>query len=142
MTTSNMDAALSSLAAEINELDKQGKSVQAAMGHKLIAVRALLRERNGCAKGKRDVTGNFAPKGWTKWVELNLTIGASHASDCVRFAIDPEVKARHQANRTENRVSNYPTTAIRFIRKCWPNIPTEDRSKIRQLVIELSKEAY
>jgi len=142
-TLSNMDVALRTLAQEINDLDKQGKSVQVEMGHKLIAVREMLRENYGENKhSKKDATGNYAPNGWRKWLVDNLSISYSHASVCVKFAIDPAGSTENERRLNYRKRYNSPGYTLNGLKKCWANISTEQRSSIRQLVIELSKEAY
>ena len=146
---SNMDTALHTLAQEINVLHEQAgniefqkNSVVVAMGHKLIALRELLREKYGTASGRVDATGKHAPKNWTKWVENNLPITKDHAAFCIHAAVNPDAVRKTHNDRAKKLASTTPKPSIGALRRVWPVLTTEQRSWARQQVIALSKEAY
>ena len=146
-THSNMDTALHTLAQEINDLHVSDasahKSAQVEMGRKLIAVRVLLREKHGEHKSSpKDATGNRAPNGWRKWVVDNLSIKCAHATVCMKYALDPAGSIENERRLSQRKKNNSPGYALNAVKRCWPGVSTEQRSQIRQLVIELSKEAY
>lgn len=138
--SNNHDVVLSQLASEINNLDAKRKSGNTSkiieMGHKLIAVRVILRELYGGARGSLDATGNPAPNGWVRWVEDNLTIGRRHAASCIKMAVDPEAE-QIRRRAIASRASYTPTGAIQRARKAWPNWSQADRDKFCQGVLTL-----
>ena len=143
---SNLDAALSSLAAEVNELEGDRKSgnnsKQVAMGHKLIAIRELLRERNGINFGSIDRTGNHAPKGWEQWVKDNLTISLTHARNCVQFAVDPEgMRARDKNIANHGYNKNSARKIQLYINKLLPYCTQDEKERILNTVYNSFKKA-
>lgn len=131
----NIDGSLRSLAEEINDLDKQGKGMQVAMGHKLIAVRELLRERNGeCRRGNRGIDGLCAPRGWKEWTRQNLTISGSQASRCVRCAINPD-----ELRRTRERIRGGTislTSPLPRFKRMWPKFTDAGKAAIAGFIRE------
>ena len=140
----NIDSSLSSLASEINELDAQDKTEhrgkQAAMGHKLLAVRELLRARNGeHISGKRGLDGKRAPNGWQEWLKKNLTTGHTHANNCVRFALDPEGMAQRTRAKT-TRDARSPAAVIACARRAWPHLDDAGKGRIAAWIRERAQE--
>jgi hypothetical protein len=137
---SNLDTALSSLAAEVNEFEADRKtgnnSKQVAMGHKLIAIRELLRERNGertC--GILDATGHHPPNGWEQWVKDNLTICVSQARFCIWHALDPEGMAAKERAGGKKRRANKPFEKIlAYLRPRLPHCTQEEKERIMNTV--------
>ncbi len=126
---SNLEGAIQSLVMEINDLDKMGKSaqqgVQEAMGHKLIAVRELLREKFGVRTiGRPDVMGLRPPKEWRRWVTDNLTIGLSQTSKCICIAHDPE-KESVRLRKLQHDQRYNPALTIRRVKRQWGPLFTE-----------------
>jgi hypothetical protein len=138
--SSNFDISLSTLAAEVNQLHTQGRGLQEQMGHKLIAIRQLLQERNGRACGVTGFDG-MAPVGWAAWVKCNLNISVSHASDCVRYAIDPRAERQKDAIKNKHKNTRSAATIIRSLNNIWPNLNQDDRDRVMDRVIELAREA-
>jgi hypothetical protein len=144
---SNLDAALSSLATEVNELEADRKtdnnSKQGAMGHKLIAIRELLRERNGVVLYSRpDATGCRAPKYWYQWVKDNLTISPQHASTCIRYAIAPEEMRAQKAEKNKRLHQKNPIGKIQnYLRTHLPYCTQDEKERILNTVYNSFKKA-
>jgi hypothetical protein len=139
--SNNMDVSLATLASEVNELHKGNMGGQEAMGHKLIAIRELLREKNGVTiAGKLDATGKPAPLGWRLWVKENLIITQDHAARCIRYVADPEGQ-RKSTNATRTRLNKTSAaTLLRTLNNIWPNLSEADRDKVIDRVLTLAKE--
>jgi hypothetical protein len=144
---SNLDAALSSLATEVNELEADRKSgnnsKQVAMGHKLIAIRELLREKNGeNIRGGLDATGRHAPTGWEQWVRENLTISSAHASKCVKHAVDPEGAGAYERERHRKSYAVDPCKKIlNYLQNCLPHCTQDEKERILNRVYNSFKKA-
>lgn len=141
---SNMDIALTTLASEINALEtaraSDNKSKQVAMGHKLIVIRELLRQKNGAhISGHYDCTGNRAPIGWGQWVTDNLTITLDHAATCIKIAADPDGLAKKAAKQT--RYGYRAVTILRGINRGWPTWTKEQRDEFCAGVLKLMETA-
>lgn len=137
----NLDTALSTLAGEINALEinraGENKGKQIDMGHKLIAVRELLRQKNGiCSGGRPDVTGNLAPKGWFQWVKDNLTLSLRQATYCVQYAGDPEGTSKRSSARSR-KTRGSPTGALMYAKRAWPIWTKEQRDEFCAGVLNL-----
>jgi hypothetical protein len=144
---SNLDTALTTLATEVNELEADRKtgnnSKQVAMGHKLIAIRELLRERNGERTfGILDATGHYPPNGWEQWVKDNLTICLSHTRYCIWHALDPEGMAAKERADSKKRRANKPFEKILvYLRSRLPHCTQEEKERIMNTVYNSYKKA-
>lgn len=137
----NLDTTLAGLAAEVNALEadrvagNQGKMVE--IGHKIIAIRQILRETNGETMTGGIAPDGRAPVGWTKWVKENLSISRSYAQDCVQHVFNPEVKKRRA--ETNRRSALSPTGALQRAKRAWPNWTQEQRNEFSAGVLALLK---
>lgn len=129
----NFDIALAGLASEINALDVQGKGVREAMGHKLIAVRQMLREKNGTRRSHHIAPDGPVPNGWLTWIKDNLSISPSHASTCIKFALDPTGMTKKASSRwmCHSKTGKYPLTVMR---RCWSNYTEDEKRAIAEFV--------
>jgi len=132
---------LTELAAEINALEadrKTGNRVKTiAMGHKLIAVREILREQNGEGQGCLDVTGHRAPKGWTQWVKENLTIGPSYGSHCIQEAVNPGIMTE-RSRTSEKRHGRSVGNILGMVKKAWPLWTEEKKQQLIDGVVAIN----
>lgn len=136
----NSETVLGQLAAEVNLLEadrKQGnQSKMGLMGHKLLAIREILRELNGVNRGTLDPTGHHAPAGWGNWVKNNLTISLTQAKHCIQVAVNPDSYYHRMAT---NKKKYYTTATFCFhsLKKNWPAWPEEEREKFTRSFLKL-----
>lgn len=139
----NFDTYLSTLAAEVNALEADRKSGNSSkmveMGHKLVAIRAALRERYGERKsGVAGVDGK-PPDGWAHWVKGNLAIGCKHCTACIRSALTPDAhfaQQRHD-NQKASRAGNSAFSRL----KHWDGFSDKNKRRIGEFVIAKIMEA-
>ena len=125
---SNLDSSIATLMSEIKALCRDQKSAMVQMGHKIIAIKELLRQKYGTMPFvKPDATGQRAPIGWTKWCEENLSISQTWAATCVRAALDPDkvFEQKQKTNKTER--SSYKSV-LSAVKRIWPKLSAEDRT--------------
>jgi len=135
----NARTVLTQLAEEVNTLEadrsssNRGKMVE--MGHKLIAIRAVLREQNGEILGGFAAADGRTPIGWVQWVGENLTITPNSAARCLRLALDPMAIEKKRVKGTEGNYT--PAGAAQRARKAWPTWTQEQREQFSALVLKI-----
>lgn len=136
---SNSDAALASLAGEVNELSKQREGAMFEMGRRLVAIRQILRETNGENTASSPGSDGYPPKEWRKWMSDNLSISASHAGDCIRRFINPNLEAEIERKKAAKQLYHSPATITRCFKNIWPNLSQEQRDKVLDDIIAFAK---
>lgn len=138
--SNNLDTVLSDLAREVNELEvqrtagNQGKQIE--MGHKLIAIRQILREVNGERSMGTSASDGHSPNGWGLWVKENLSISHAHVKLCIQSALNIEhVRAKIGRNKQS------PAAALRAASRGWPTWTREQREQFSAGVLQLLRAA-
>lgn len=140
--SNNTDTVLTQLAQEVNELEaqrtggNQRKTIE--MGHKLIAIRQILREVNGESNYQKALDGR-PPVGWGVWAKHNLSISVSHAAVCIQYVLDPDARARKTAQVIGHQYT--PRGALERAKRAWPNWTHEQREQFSTGVLQLLKSA-
>lgn len=134
---SNLDISITVLSSEICSLIATTKSGIVSMGHKIIALRELLRQKYGMnIRSQKDVTGNFPPNGWRNWVRANLSISPVTARSYMKFAVDPETAFKRQRINCQKYKLTHKS-ALAAVRRAWPKLPLAERNLLIVGVLEL-----
>lgn len=137
----NLNATLAGLAAEVNALEadrvagNQGK--MAEMGHKLIAIRQILREINGVHTKSQKALDGWPPKGWGTWCKENLRITYATATGYVRFVLHPDGPEKRK--KSHGNYFKTPKGGLYHARKAWPTWAPEQRDEFSAGVLQLLK---